>query len=511
MCKKYGWESDILFVPYAPNWDHTLAAVLAYSPDVIALSFKSYERNLAFETAAVLKQTGKPIWAGGIHPTVMPQDLTASGLFDLVVKGDGVGILKGILAKHLCFNGDVVEGQKLEDSNVYLNLHYSRSQIQEITSSRIATIVTTHGCPFNCRFCYSGRNNFFLFPIEGAADNVKRLYSDFGVRLFRIQDDVFACDAKRIRKFRKALGSIKDEISFGFMHGRVTLFNREVADELASLDIDGIAFGIESASPRILKFLNKEQTLDDCYRAAQLCKEYGHNMIVHLMYGIPTQNQDDYQCNIDFMMKIGRTSIKHGYFCPYPGTPLYDSCFLEGYMPANVKKDSFGWYSPVGSGTTHEIQIRLNGVDYELADEFIAKTKQLEFMEDVYPRMEIVDDCPWVFVGGGESFFFVSLLREFSTRTWKNCLGYFCFGHGQSPLNISRDTTVAIPRYSYKEDNPPRCVVTSYTLQGYFNRIIAPAVGELFGHDDIPIISIASYHPTHTKQDVLDIVNRVRD
>ena len=46
-------------------------------------------------------------------------------------------------------------------------------------------------------------------------------------------------------------------------------FDANVAAELVKLGVETVNFGIETASPKLLKFLNKRQTAEDAYRACR--------------------------------------------------------------------------------------------------------------------------------------------------------------------------------------------------------------------------------------------------
>jgi len=82
----------------------------------------------------------------------------------------------------------------------------------------------------------------------------------------------------RVRDFRKRL---KDKgLSFLFsIQARTSSFTEELADELKQLGVHQAAFGVETASERLLKMLNKNAKIEHAFRASEVCKKFDVNHI----------------------------------------------------------------------------------------------------------------------------------------------------------------------------------------------------------------------------------------
>jgi hypothetical protein len=97
LAREYGWEVDIYFVPpHSKDNSQIELFIEQYQPDLIGFSFKSFERNQALSLAETMRDVvNAKIIAGGIHPSLMPDEIAQTGFFDAVVVGDGMGVSGG--------------------------------------------------------------------------------------------------------------------------------------------------------------------------------------------------------------------------------------------------------------------------------------------------------------------------------------------------------------------------------------------------------------------------------
>ena len=146
----------------------------------------------------------------------------------------------------------------------YTKYFHSKSQIKRMKATEMSTVLTALGCPYKCRFCHSGRQRFLSYPVESVAQYIIELYNNYGVRNFHFLDDLFACSVKRLQRFRKIIEQSGLDITFGSqVSSKANRFNKNIAEELVKLGVGTVNFGIETASPKLLKFLNKQQTVED--------------------------------------------------------------------------------------------------------------------------------------------------------------------------------------------------------------------------------------------------------
>ncbi len=361
-----GWDVEYYFISNNDSNEDIVENIEDNKPDLVALSFRSFERSMAFQVGKLCKDLGINVLAGGLHPTYCPDDLISSGYFDGIVRGDGMGVFADILSSYHNLSGQVIYGKPHPEKNRYLKRHFSEIQKEKIRRSKSAEILTNIGCPFNCRFCSTNRN-FIELPIEAVADEVIQLKSKLDFERITIQDDLFTFNAQRIRIFRKILE--KEGVLFDYspVQARVDCFSDEIAEELVALGVVDVAFGVETTSPKLLKFLNKKTTAKDAYRSAEICRKHGLAFKANFMFGLPKQDREDYELTYQFVKDVRPDAAAMFFFFPYPGSYLYSYCVENSFMPDDFSFDKY--LNPTASGFDGFMDRRgiLKNIDYEMA------------------------------------------------------------------------------------------------------------------------------------------------
>lgn len=505
LAREHGWEVDICFAPpQDKDGSQVKLFIEQYKPDLLGFSFKSWERSQALSLAETMRHAvNTKIIAGGIHPTLMPDEIVQTGFFDAVVVGDGMGVWENILDEYKNLNGEIICGKQHPNRHLYNRHFHSKSQIERMRATEMATVLTAMGCPYKCTFCHSGSKKFLFFPFDSLIEYVLELHDKYGVGSFHFVDDLFASDSKKLGRFRKTIEQSGKSIVFSSqVTGRASSFNTNVAAELVKLGVETINFGIETASPKLLKFLNKKQTVEDSYSAVQVCHEFGLNCVINLMFGIPTQDEDNYKDTLEFVEKARPDSVNCFFYSPYPGTELYDYCFDNQYLPESFDRNRFDWFKPEMGGTT-DIQLRLNKVDYEVANQYMGKINQVLARDEVlFERMKIIDLHPWVLVGTTRHYYFITLMKKLSGYSWKNCLGYINMDIEAGFL--LDDKSILLPQYNIKTNRIPFWGVT-YSFLGSDYKIVERYVKGKFG-SDTPLISISSFRKSHNVTEIKDFL-----
>jgi len=85
-----------------------------------------------------------------------------------------------------------------------------------------------------------------------------------------------------------------------------------------------IAFGIESASPRIREMIHKGLSPEAVTRAIDLADRYGIWSIGFFMLGFPGETRQEMEETIDFAVRSRLTTASIHSVIPLPATPLWD-------------------------------------------------------------------------------------------------------------------------------------------------------------------------------------------
>jgi radical SAM superfamily enzyme YgiQ (UPF0313 family) len=109
-----------------------------------------------------------------------------------------------------------------------------------------------------------------------------------------------------------------------------------------------IAYGIESASPEILKSLNKDTTLEQVEVAVKQTQEAGIQVIGYFMLGSPGETPVTIRQTIDFARKLKIDYAQFSVTTPFPGTELYN-IYMDG------RNEPVPWEDFVYAGTDNPV------------------------------------------------------------------------------------------------------------------------------------------------------------
>lgn len=191
-------------------------------------------------------------------------------------------------------------------------------------------ILTSRGCPYNCYFCsshnYWGRTRwhsaeYFLDEVDFIKSNYPKSW------ILYIMDDLFIVNLERFNKIYEQW--MKDGLNTrfslkGFVRSKWMTLER--ATKMKTMGFGSVRFGAESGSNRMLKILNKQETVEDHQRCVDICKQVGLNVCCSLMQYLPGETIEDRILTDEFRKKNNRTlCISGNYkFQPFPGTHFYN-------------------------------------------------------------------------------------------------------------------------------------------------------------------------------------------
>jgi anaerobic magnesium-protoporphyrin IX monomethyl ester cyclase len=333
--------------------------IAAYQPDVVGITALSLEARAAHEMLAVARKECPHCLTlmGGPYPTATPELALADPLLDYAVLGEGeetawellavladaagkdVGTVAGLAYRNA--EGAVVRTEArppildmdalpwpaydLVDMEAYfsqLHTHLSPQQAH----ARYAPVFTSRGCPYRCIYCQHmfGRQIRYRSP-EGVLAQVRHLVETYGVREIHFEDDSFNVDVDRAKRIFDLLVEADLRCKIAFPNGvRGDRVDEELIARGKAAGLYSIAFGIESASPRILEMIHKGLSLEAVSRAIDLADRYGIWSIGFFMLGFPGETREEMEQTIDFAARSRLTTASLHSVIPLPATPLWD-------------------------------------------------------------------------------------------------------------------------------------------------------------------------------------------
>jgi anaerobic magnesium-protoporphyrin IX monomethyl ester cyclase len=345
------------------------------NPQVVGISAltPTFRQGIKFARAIKEELPDVKIVFGNYHPTFTYDRIleTYPNEVDYVVLGDGeqtflelvealdsgeqVKKVKGIAVRH---NGRVVKtpqrpstqdlsGLPIPDRTL-LEEEY-RSEIMGIVgcSGKFTTMVTSRGCPFNCKFCacaaFSHRKVRFRSP-EDVVREMELLQSQ-GYEEVGFVDDNLLLDRRRIRKICSMIRGRGIELNL-WAEGRVDQAPREVLNDLASVGCKTIYFGMESGLQRVLDYYGKGTTPELNRKAVKNSREAGiENIIGSFIVGAPIETASDVRKTFDFILGIkGMDFPQVNVLFLSPGMEFWDMAVKGGHLD-----EGQAWQDPIAA------------------------------------------------------------------------------------------------------------------------------------------------------------------
>ncbi|MCX8130708.1 MAG: B12-binding domain-containing radical SAM protein [Clostridia bacterium] len=198
---------------------------------------------------------------------------------------------------------------------------------------RAITIISSRGCTNRCNFCYRMEKGIRVRSVENLIEEMKLLNTRYGVTYFNTQDELFILSRKRMMEFKRLLDENGLKIKFD-VNCRVDIFNEEMAALLKECGCVFVNIGFESTSQKVLDIMNKNTTVEENMKAAEIANKVGLGIGLNCIWGEPGDNEQTLRDNAAFITKYNTydqiRTIRP--VTAYPGCDLYYYAIEKGLL-----------------------------------------------------------------------------------------------------------------------------------------------------------------------------------
>ena len=313
-------------------------------PHIVGISAMTANVVSGYKIAADIKSVNKEVIVilGGIHATVMPDEILKNENIDFIVKGEAEYTLLELVKQ---IKSGCIEKDKLENIGFRENgqIFYTKPSTKMVDVNdvpmfpydmydksyyNLGFILTSRGCPFDCIFCSQRvitKRRYRYVPSERVIEELDYLINELKQPNILFFDDYFTGNKERVYELCSLIQKrgFHKKASFG-VQTRGDSINRELMKVMRAANFDSLMFGVETASESLMKLINKGETVQENIDAIKLAKEMGFTVEATFIYGFPTETFDDRFKAFSLSLEIGIDRARFNNATPYPGTQMYE-------------------------------------------------------------------------------------------------------------------------------------------------------------------------------------------
>ncbi len=259
---------------------------------------------------------------GGPHAIANPDQCLIDG-FDTVVIGDG----ERISSKTFEAGGIVDLGMDSLDAYPLANRNLINidKYTYEINDRPATTLMTSRGCPYQCAFCTKTNNHVRFYGVDRVRSEITYLQEKCGYDALMIFDDIFIINRIRATKIANTLRE-RGILWRCFVRGDLIVHHgQEFTDVMRESGCVEVALGIESGSSRILKIINKGESVGTLLHAVKILKQSGIRVKGLFIIGLPGEDRNSILETREFLEEAQLDDADFTIYQPYPGSPIWDN------------------------------------------------------------------------------------------------------------------------------------------------------------------------------------------
>jgi anaerobic magnesium-protoporphyrin IX monomethyl ester cyclase len=202
-----------------------------------------------------------------------------------------------------------------------------------------ASIYTSLGCPYRCSFCciqspFSPElngNRYRMRAPETVVSEIWQLYTDYGVKTFKIVDEMFILNERHYTEIAERLigTGIAGELNI-WAYSRIDTVKEGHLDLLRRAGFRWLALGIESGSAHVRDGSQKALKNDDIRGVVRSIQAAGINVIGNFIFGLPDDTHESMGETLLLAQELNCEFANFYSAMAYPGSRLYSEALKSG-------------------------------------------------------------------------------------------------------------------------------------------------------------------------------------
>ncbi len=373
--KKNGFRPSLINLMHEMDADKFREKIEALAPQVVGFSAMSPQLSFLNRYSRAIKDLPALKIAGGVGPTLSPEDFLANSGLDGVLSGEGEIAIDRLLSAidsdrdiygidGFCWNRN---GKVLKNKPAMFVSDLSRLALPDydifgaehvVGKNGAIAVMISRGCPYNCSYCcnhaikkvYPSAKGYFRLMEETRAilliENLLVKYPS--AERIEFEDDLLIANKRWFENFsdlyRKQIG-----IPYR-MNARPECVTSDIAKRLFESGCDIAYLGLESGNENFRRqSLNRQHGNEVIETAGKRLKEAGIRLFTFNMVGLPGETPEQMRDTLALNRKMNPDSGICTFFYPFAHTKLYDFCERNDLLPENEISSTIHNYNLIPS------------------------------------------------------------------------------------------------------------------------------------------------------------------
>lgn len=401
-----------------PEYSEIRDIVADFRPGIIGFSAMSQQYDWCVAVAREIdRDFGLPTVVGGVHCTMVPDEVVSQGHFDYVCVGEGEYAMLELVERLSCGDDTStvpnmrIPSQRVDrvvswirpggerklipaagvpisnpvgpfpDLTTLAPIDYDLFDLDHIIRTRDGWMgmLASRGCPYKCTYCFNkeivdryledgaadkAKDYLRTYPVERVIEEIRVLKARYPhMKTLIFDDDLFTLNREYVHQFCEAYIASGLKIPF-VVNAHVQKFDEDMAEVLSRAGCLIVKYGLESGSDEIRrKVLWRTMTnkrIEDSFAAAH---KYDLHTSAFVMFGLPFETWEHIQETIRLCARIKMGRFRWAIFYPFPGTAGYRIAHDAGLIDYEKMKRLGNYFdgSCLRFGVEHDLLIEKLG------------------------------------------------------------------------------------------------------------------------------------------------------
>lgn len=338
----------------------------SFSPDIVLFSVCSPFINKSLAYARLVKEISDvPVFLGGAHPTVDPENTISRPEVDFVCVGEGDNAIR-VFFKRLLSNqnlagidniwikqgGQITKPAKVQMVKDIDALPFPDRELLKEHFDRgldVVSFVTSRGCPMKCSYChnpflqelYKGQGSYVRFhSVDRVITEIDETLRKYPLKGLTFSDDMFTVKKERVVELCKYL---KNEVRLPFScQTHVQYCDMDLFKILKEAGCIMVSMGIESGNEYIrTKVFKRSVSNDDIQKAFDMANSVGLTTGSFNILGAPGETAETLWDTIEINRNAKPKYLNYTILMPFKGSPIRNVFEKNGWL---AKETSESYY-----------------------------------------------------------------------------------------------------------------------------------------------------------------------